>query len=92
MPPAGLIGRGRRIWLSPARRSPAWYVGTIVLILHPLVCAVGRHLPHSLHTNEAIATKLDEPMNFGYGFDAIDAARKDQLASIMSTAYDEGDS
>ncbi|MEZ2144831.1 hypothetical protein AAE026_21440 [Bradyrhizobium sp. DN5] len=31
-------------------------------------------------------------MTFGYGFDAIDAARKDQLVSTMSTAYDEGDS
>jgi hypothetical protein len=45
-----------------------------------------------LHTNEAIATKLDEPMTFGYGFDAIDAARKDQQVSITSAPHDEGGS
>jgi len=31
-----------------------------------------------LHTNENIAAKLDGPMTFGYGIDAIDAAHKNQ--------------
>jgi hypothetical protein len=29
-----------------------------------------------MHTNENIASKLDGPMPFGYGIDAIDAAHK----------------
>src|SRR5262249_60683753 len=54
---------------GPSQRSPSSSTS---------LCAVGHHLPGSFAHERNIAAKLDGPMTFGYGVDAIDAARKNQ--------------
>src|SRR6267154_3695913 len=80
-------GSGRSTSFIPAVPA-AWSVTTIAFIAHSsrVVC---RHLPNcfadeqkyfriALRTSKNTTAKLDGPMTFGYGIDAMDAARENQ--------------
>ncbi|WP_156918205.1 hypothetical protein [Bradyrhizobium sp. Cp5.3] len=75
--------------MAPATRARRRLFTTIAFIVPLFLYGGSSSSRIPLHTNENIAAKLDGPMTFGYGIDAIDVARKINAAVQTSTPHAE---